>query len=150
MNSVNITGRVGGDIELRYTPSGKAVCNVNLAVDEGFGDNKKTLWLDVTIWDKQAETAQKFVHKGDMLAITGRLSQDEWEDKQTGKKMTKIKLVSESMTLLPNGKREEGWAAPAMNHKATETQRKAAPRAEAPKGYDNEAGDFDEEDDIPF
>lgn len=142
MNSVNITGRVGQDIELRYTPAGKAVCNVNLAVEEGFGDNKKTIWLDVTIWDKQAETAQKYVHKGDMVGITGRLSQDEWDDKTTGKKMTKIKVICESMTLLPNGKREEGGAPPApASRRSTGTQHAVDPPA---------AGFDDVEDDIPF
>lgn len=141
MNSVNITGRVGQDIELRHTPAGKAVCDVSLAVDDGFGDNKKTVWITVTIWDKAAETAHKFAKKGDVLGITGRLSQDEWEDKTTGKKVTKIKLVSESMTLLPNGERggSVGGSRP-PTRRAAEPQRAATP---AQNG-------FNEDDDIPF
>jgi single-strand DNA-binding protein len=100
MNQVNIIGRVGGEIELRYTPSGKAVTEINLAVDDGFGDNKKTAWIGVTLWGPTAECASKYVSKGDRLGITGRLTQDEWEDKQTGKKQRKTKVTCESMHLL--------------------------------------------------
>lgn len=139
MNSVNITGRVGADIELRYTPQGKAVAEMNLAVDDGFGDNKKTAWIGVTIWDKAAEVAQKYVHKGDMVGITGRLSQDVWEDKTTGKKQTKTRVTCEQITLLPNEHRER-VPSPATSQPAA-TQRKTTPA---------QAQDFDETDDIPF
>lgn len=100
MNSVNIIGRVGGDIELRYTPSGKAVAQVTLAVDDGWGENKKTAWIGVTIWGATAELAKKAVRKGDRLGITGRLAQEEWDDKETGKKQRKTKVTCDSMHLL--------------------------------------------------
>jgi single-strand DNA-binding protein len=143
MNSVNITGRVGADIELRYTPQGKAVAEMNLAVDDGFGESKKVVWITVTIWDKAAEVAQKYIHKGDMVGITGRLSQDTWEDKTTGKKQSKIRVTSEQMTLLPNEQRER-IPAPAPRQPAP-THRNAAP---APAT--EPAQDFDDSDDIPF
>lgn len=100
MNNVNIIGRVGNDIELRYTTSGKAVTEVNLAVDDGWGENKKTAWIGVTIWGATAELAAKAVHKGDRLGITGRITQEEWEDKQTGKKQRKTKVTCEAMHLI--------------------------------------------------
>lgn len=139
MNSVNITGRVGQDVELRYTPKGKAVAEINLAVDDGFGETKKTAWVEVTIWDKAAEAAQKYVHKGDMVGITGRLSQDVWE--KDGKKQTKLKIICEQLTLLPNGQGER-VPSPAPSQPAA-TQRKTTP-APAP------AQDFDDSSDIPF
>jgi len=111
MNQVNIIGRVGADIEIKYTPSGKAVTEVNLAVDDGWGENKKTAWIGVTMWDKTAELASRALHKGDRVGITGRLSQDEWEDKTTGKKQRKTKVTCEQMTLL-SAKREEPQSAP--------------------------------------
>ena len=148
MNSVNITGRVGSDIELRYTPTGKAVCEVTLAVDDGFGENKRTAWVGVTIWGATAETARKYVGKGDLLGISGRLTQDEWEDKATGKKQRKTRVTCEQMTLLPNH-RAPGATAQARDTSAQprEGSRSATPppRAEAPTGWDNEA-----DDDIPF
>jgi len=100
MNQVNIIGRVGAEIELRYTPGGKAVTEVNLAVDDGWGENKKTAWIGVTMWDKTAELAARALQKGDRVGITGRLSQDEWEDKATGEKQRKTKVTCEQMTLL--------------------------------------------------
>jgi len=100
MNQVNIIGRVGADIEIRYTKSGKAVGEINLAVDDGWGENKKTAWIGVTLWDKTAELAGRALQKGDRVGITGRLSQEEWEDKDTGKKQRKMKVTCEQMTLL--------------------------------------------------
>jgi single-strand DNA-binding protein len=106
MNTVNIIGRLGADIELRYTPSGKAVVEANVAVDDGWGENKKTVWLGVTMWGATAELAAKALVKGSRVGITGRLSQDEWEDKNTGKKQRKTKVTCESMHLIES-KRDE-------------------------------------------
>jgi len=100
MNNVNIIGRVGGEVELRQIPSGKSVAQLTLAVDDGWGENKKTVWVGVTLWGATAELAAKAVQKGDRLGITGRLSQEEWDDKETGKKQRKTKVTCESMHLL--------------------------------------------------
>ena len=106
MNSVNIIGRVGQDIEVRFTQSGKAVAELNLAVDDGWGENKKTAWIGVVLWGATAELAGKALQKGDRVGISGRLSQDEWEDKTTGKKQRKTKITGQNMTLL-SPKREQ-------------------------------------------
>ena len=111
MNQVNVIGRVGAEIEIRYTTSGKAVGELNLAVDDGYGENKKTVWLGVTLWGQTAELAQKAVRKGDRLGITGRLSQEEWEDKTTGKKQRKTKVTASEMHLLEK-KRDDSQSPP--------------------------------------
>lgn len=143
MNSVNIIGRVGGEIELRYTPSGKAVAALTLAVDDGFGENKKTAWIGVTLWGATAECASKYVRKGDRLGISGRLSQEEWEDKATGKKQRKTKVTFESMDLLTD-KRSEG---------GTESADPPSPRRQ-PVGMPSVPpatnDDEEEEDNLPF
>lgn len=100
MNKVNLIGRIGADIELRYTPAGKAVCEINLAVDDGWGENKKAAWIGVTLWEQKAELVKNYAAKGDRIGICGRLSQDEWTDKETGKKQRKTKVVCEEVTLL--------------------------------------------------
>lgn len=107
MNSVNLIGRCGASPEIRYTPSGKAVATMNLAVDDGWGEKKKTVWVSVTLWGQTAELAQKALAKGDRVGITGRLSMDEWDDKQTGKKVTKLKVTGESIDLIEPKKRED-------------------------------------------
>ena len=107
MNKVILTGNLGGDIETRTTKDGKTVAEVNLAVAAGFGTQKKTLWIGLTIWDKQAESAAQYLSKGRKIAIVGRLDQDEWEDKDTGKKRTKTRVVVESWEFA-DGVREGG------------------------------------------
>ena len=137
MNSVNIIGRVGGEIDLRYTPSGKAVAALTLAVDDGWGENKKTAWIGVTLWGATAELAKKAVQKGDRLGISGRLSQEEWEDKD-GKKQRKTKVTCESMDLL-EPKRADGPGQP------YEQRRQPAGMPPAPP-----ATHVDEDEDLPF
>lgn len=63
-----IRGRLGSDPELRFTKDGHAVTNISLAVDQGYGDNKRTEWVRVVIWgDKQAEAANTYLSKGDLV-----------------------------------------------------------------------------------
>ena len=137
MNSVNIIGRLGRDPELRYTPSGKAVCELNLAVDDGWGENKKTAWIGCVLWDKKAELAAQHLHKGDQVGITGRLTQDSWDDKETGKKQTKTKVTAEAMHFI-GGKKEAQTERPA-------TQERTRPAMQPDPRIDD-----DDESDIPF
>ena len=68
-----MVGRIGKDAELRSTKNGTQVSNFSLAVQVGFGDREKTLWVDCTLWEKQAEALNKFLTKGKMVAVTGEL-----------------------------------------------------------------------------
>ena len=92
MNSVNIIGRLVRDPDLRTTSGGKSVANVSLAINRG----DDATFIDVTIWGDQADNFCKFHTKGDMTAISGRLTQDQWEDRDSGQKRTKIKVTCES------------------------------------------------------
>jgi len=135
MNSVNIIGRLGRDPELRTTPSGKSVCELNLAVDDGWGENKKTAWIGCVLWDKTAEIAAQHLKKGDQCGISGRLTQDTWDDKETGKKQTKTKITAERLHFTGGGKKEGQSERPA-----------AQERAGAPAPQDDDEDDSD----IPF
>ena len=137
MNQVNLIGRVGADPELRYTPTGKAVCEINLAVDDGWGENKKTAWIGVVLWEQKAQLVGKYVRKGDRLGITGRLSQDEWTDKETGKKQRKTKVICEAVHLL--GDKRDGQSPPQQSQ-----HNESKANAHQPQGQD------DDGDDIPF
>lgn len=72
-----VLGRAGRDPEMRFTPAGKAVTNLSVAADVGFGTNKKTVWFRVTFWDKLAEVVNQYVGKGDTVYIEGELVPDE-------------------------------------------------------------------------
>ena len=84
-NSVNMTGRLVRDPELRYTPNGKAVANFALAVNRLFGDDEAD-FFDVTCWGKTAETVANHLGKGRMVAITGRLQTRSYEAKDGSKR----------------------------------------------------------------
>ena len=140
MNSVNIIGRLGADIELKHTPGGKPVAEANLAVDDGWGEHKKTVWLGVTIWGIAAELAAKALRKGDRVGFTGRLSQEEWEGKD-GKKQRKTKVTCEAMHLL--GDKREGQQPAPKSQQPAEMRRHEQAKADAFKPVDDE-------DDIPF
>ena len=90
MNIVNLVGRLGKDVELRQAGDNK-VTSLSLATTDGFGDNKKTNWHNVSFWNKQAEALAKYCSKGSQLAITGSI--DYYQDKE-GNYRTQIKGIS--------------------------------------------------------
>lgn len=95
-NMLVISGNLGSDPEMKFTANGKAVTTVNLAVSLGFGDNKKTMWLRVEAWEKLGEHLNNF-QKGNRVTVTGRLDEDAWDDKATGQKRTKTKVVASNI-----------------------------------------------------
>lgn len=108
MNSVNIIGNITKDIELKYTTNNKAVVNTTIAVNDGFGDNQKTHFIDVQIWEKQAENIAKYCGKGSKIAVSGKLIQQSWE--YEGKKQSKVLIQANNVMFLDNKKQEDGQA----------------------------------------
>ena len=106
LNKVMLIGNLTRDPEVRYTPKGTAVCDIGLAVNRRFineatGERQEEVtYLDVVLWGKQAELAGQYLHKGRSLFIEGRLQMDTWEDKATGQKRNKIKIVCENMQFI--------------------------------------------------
>jgi len=76
-NKIILIGHAGQDAEMRYTPNGKAVSNVNIAVDCGYGDKKKTAWVHCTFWDKLADVANQYIDKGKLVYVEGELNPDD-------------------------------------------------------------------------
>jgi len=95
LNKVFLAGRLTRDPELRYTPAGVALCKLGLAVSRTFkgrdGERKEeSVFLDVTVWEKQAEFLGQRLKQGHPVMVEGSLKQDSWEDKATGQKRSKI------------------------------------------------------------
>ncbi len=112
LNKVMIIGNIVRDIELRYTPKGTAVTDISLAINrtrKGEGGQKieETTFLDITLWGRVAEVACQYAAKGRPLFVEGRLEMESWEDKTTGQKRTKLKVVGENIQLL-GGRPENG------------------------------------------
>jgi len=116
LNKVMLIGNLTRDPEVRYTPKGTAVCDMAIAVNRRFlnettGERQEEVtYLDIVLWGKQAELAGQYLAKGRSVFIEGRLQMDSWEDKATGQKRSKIKIVAEQMQFLsgPGGAGAQG------------------------------------------
>lgn len=85
MNSVNLIGRLTRSPELSKTRSGKSVTNFSIACDRGFGDNKKTDFINCQAWGSQAEFACTYLVKGNLVAIEGSIQSRNYDDKSGNK-----------------------------------------------------------------
>ena len=141
-NKVILLGNLTRDPEVRYTPKGSAVCDLGIAVNRVYttdsGERREEVtYVDVVLWARLAEIAGEYLKKGRPVFIEGRLQMDSWDDKQTGQKRTKLRVVGESMQLL--GGRPSGTGAAETGDSR---QASAPPKPSAPAAPD--------EDEIPF
>ncbi|RYF27560.1 MAG: single-stranded DNA-binding protein [Chloroflexi bacterium] len=104
INQVILMGRLTRDPEQRTTTSGKTIASFSIAVDRG-GQEDQADFFDVTAWEKLGELVVQYLSKGRRCLVQGRLRQDSWDDKETGKKRTRIEVVATDVTFLdgPNG-----------------------------------------------
>ncbi len=98
-------GNLTRDPEVRYTPKGSAVTDIGLAVNRVYSTDagekrEEVTFVDVTLWGRTAEIAGEYLKKGRPVLIEGRLQMDSWDDKQSGQKRTKLKVIGEAMQLL--------------------------------------------------
>lgn len=105
LNKVFLIGNVTRDTELRVTPKGTAICQFGLAINRKYkdeaGDKKDdTTFVDIEAWGKTAELCSKYLTKGDPCFIEGRLRLDQWEDKQSGQKRSRLKVVADNIQFL--------------------------------------------------
>ncbi len=144
-NKVMLLGNLTRDPEVKYTPKGSAVADIGLAVNrtyttDGGEKREETTFVDVTMWGRQAEIAGEYLKKGRPLFVEGRLQLDTWDDKQTGQKRSKLRVVCENFQML--GSRDgggEGGGGGGRSSGGSSRPAKSAPAAE-------ESPD----DDIPF
>ena len=111
MNQVSIIGRLGADPELKYTPNGKAVVRMSVAVNDRYGQNEKVYWLPVICWNGLAETVNTYLHKGSKMAVTGRLTTRSYEADNGNRTITEI--IANTVDFLdPKPAPQEGAPAP--------------------------------------
>jgi len=148
-NKVILLGNLTRDPEVRYTPKGTAVTELGMAVNrvytaENGEKREETTFVDVTLWGRTAEIAGEYLKKGRPVFIEGRLQLDTWDDKTSGQKRSKLKVVGEGLQLIGSrpgggggggGGDEEGSGAP-------RSSRPAPPPKAAPSAPDD--------DEIPF
>jgi single-strand DNA-binding protein len=148
-NKVILAGNLTRDPELRYTPKGLAIAKLGLAVNRSWksetGEAKEEVtFVDIDAFGKQAETIGQYLKKGRPILVEGRLRLDQWDDKQTGQKRSRLGVVLENFQFLDSGNRGDS-AAPAgarpVAAPATAVAAQPPPEAEAPEP---------ESDDVPF
>ena len=105
LNKVMLIGNLTRDPEVKYTPKGTAIAQLGLAVNRVYttqaGEKKEEVtFIDVELWERLAELAEKYLRKGRPVFIEGRLLLDTWDDKQTGQKRSKLKVRGEVMQFL--------------------------------------------------
>jgi len=104
-NKVFLLGNLTRDPEVRYTPKGSAVADLGIAVNRQYtldtGEKREEVtFVDVTFWGRTAEVAGEYLKKGRSVFIEGRLQLDTWDDKQSGQKRSKLKVIGEAMQML--------------------------------------------------
>lgn len=112
-NRVVLMGNLTQTPELREIPGGKHVTDFTLAVNEVYNDSngnrqENTSFVDITVWGDRAKTLCKYKKQGDALLVEGRLKQDKWEDKETGQKRSKLKVVATDYTFIGSSRNSEG------------------------------------------
>jgi len=138
-NRVLLMGNLTRNPEVRYTPSGTAVADLGLAVNETFKNKagetvEQTCFVDVVVWGRQAETVSEYLRKGSPVFVEGRLQLDQWENQQ-GEKRSKLRVRADRVQFLSASGRGGG---------------DAGASAPSPQGGAEETPASQENDDIPF
>ena len=146
-NKVILLGNLTRDPEVRYTPKGTAVTELGMAVNrvytaENGEKREETTFVDVTLWGRTAEIAGEYLKKGRPVFIEGRLQLDTWDDKQSGQKRSKLKVVGEGLQLI--GSRPGGGGG------GGEDEGSSAPRSTKSTPPPKAAPSEPDDDEIPF
>lgn len=163
-NRVILMGNLTRDVEVKYLPSGTAVAEIGLAINEKRKDQKTgqfvetVTFVDVTLWERNAEIAAEYLSKGSPILVEGRLKLDTWESE--GQKRSKLKVVADGFRMLgtkgggggggAGGQRSQSGGAPQYDESefSSSSSEEAAPRRNAPARTAAAAPPPDDE--IPF
>ena len=154
LNKVFLIGNLTRDPELRVTPKGTPICQFGIAVNRQFKDESgatrdETTFVDIEAWGKQGELVSKYLSKGSLAMVEGRLKFDQWEDKQSGQKRSKLKVVLDNVQFLTS---RGGAGSPAAQGAAPEEGDSGSGLSAPPKAPRPPAGPPKEsaDEDVPF
>ena len=160
-NKVILMGNLTRDPELRYTPQGTAVTDIGLAINDtrSKSEQQRTTFVDVTFWDRSAEVVCEYLRKGSSILVEGRLQTDSWDDRETGKKVYKLKVIAQNFQFTGSKGDNAGGAGgyagggkPQGNQGFSGNSRNNKFNSPGGQYGDFDAGDFGgaPDDDIPF
>jgi single-strand DNA-binding protein len=150
-NEAILAGNITRDPEVRFTPTGVQVVDASIALNHSWrGEDgtkrEEVSYIDLVFWNKLAEVAGNYLKKGSQVLVSGRLKQETWDDRQTGQKRSKIKVIVETLKLLSKPEGPTASPTPARAAKPATRPDKTAP-ASQPAGN---GGDDGFGDDVPF
>lgn len=102
LNTITLAGRLTRDPELKYVGE-HTICEFGLATSKKMRNREETVFIDMVCWQRTAEVAAEYLRKGSPVLVRGRLTMDQWEDKQTGQKRTKHRVTVEELQMVPRG-----------------------------------------------
>ena len=152
LNKVFLIGNLTRDPELRVTPKGTSICQFGLAVNRKFkgedgSEREEVTFVDLEAWGKTGELVSKYLVKGSPAMIEGRLKFDQWEDKTTHEKRSKIKVVADNVQFL-SSKNDRAGGEQAGGEAARSAPRGSPAPTKSPAAPSSDQGNLDE--DIPF
>ena len=155
VNKVLLIGNLTRDPEFKLTPNGLAVAEFGLAINRSFSSDsgekrEEVTFVDITVWGKTAELVQKYLTKGRQIYIEGRLQLSSWDDKETGQKRSKLRVIGEHIEFL--GSKPDGGSPRERTMGGTTLARMSAPRTNGQPSHSRQtaAASSVEEDNIPF
>jgi single-strand DNA-binding protein len=146
-NKVILAGNLTRDPEVRYTPKGTAIAKLGMAINRSWktetGETKEEVtFVDVDAFGRTAEVISQYLKKGRPILVEGRLKLDQWDDKQTGQKRSRLGVVLENFQFLDSGRGDGGGGR--SSAASAPSSAPASPDAPEPEGP------APEEDDVPF
>jgi single-strand DNA-binding protein len=152
VDKVIIRGNLTKDIQLKYTNANKAVGEFTVAVNKGYGDKKKTIFIDCVVWEKKAEIMSQYTSKGSSVLIEGEHEQQKWEDKN-GNKRSKLLISVREVEFLNTTRKENREAndyTPGQAVEHNEYKNSYQPQSELPHNVYSQQEGQEGEDDLPF
>lgn len=145
-NRVILMGNLTRDPEVRFVPSGRAVADLGLAVNEKYKNSEgdfveRTDFFDITVWGPQGENCGKYLEKGRPVLVEGRLRLDTWENDQ-GEKRSKVKVIADRVQFLGSGRAAEGGGSEGEDARSGGSESSESPAPQPPASEDPE--------DLPF
>lgn len=156
LNKVMLAGVLGRDPEVRYTSAGTAIVNASMAVNRKFKDKDdnwkdEVTWVSLDIWGKSGESFGEHMHKGKAVYVEGHLKEDSWDDKQTGKKRTKLKVVVDRWSFVESKGESDGGRSSGGSRRDDRDDRGGRDdRDDRDRGRDQGRSRRDDREDQPF
>lgn len=153
LNKVILIGNLTREPEVRFTPKGTAVCDLSIAINRKWRDDsgntqEEVTYVEIAVWGKTAENCGQYLKKGSSACFEGRLQLETWDDKTTGQKRSKIKVVAEQVQFLSSPNREGGQPSSQQPPRQQPARRTAADAMDNAMRGQQQAGP--DGDDIPW